>query len=118
MHIIFGNEQADALREKYTVLELDTFQMGKEGPIVTAFCAVEKLSLEDLLQTEQMKTLHNHLMINYRLRAWLRCQETLEKLKGFWGGEIDSFYEDLSQRITQYIETEPPADWSNVIIKG
>lgn len=117
MHIIFGNEQADALRDKYTVLELDTFQMGKDGPIVTAYCAVEKISLEDLLQTEQMKHLHNHLMINYRLRAWPECYQALEKLIGFWGGELDSFYNDLQTRIGQFEKTTLPNDWSHIIPK-
>ena len=37
MNIIFGTEQAEKLRERFTVLELDTFTFGNGGPDVTAY---------------------------------------------------------------------------------
>jgi hypothetical protein len=36
---------------------------------------------------------------------------------GFWGGEADSFYQDLTQRIAKYIEQDPGESWDGIIEK-
>lgn len=117
MHIIFGKEQADELSSKYTVLELDTFQLGENGPIVTAYCTVETIPLEELAKLEDNKNQHQHLMINYRGRAWQDCLTAIDQLKGKWRGELDSFYDDLRDRVVGHLDAPPPADWSPVIQK-
>ena len=90
MHIIFGKEQADQLSEKYTVLELDTFQFGASGPAITAYCTVENIPLEELPTLAETKTQHQHLLINYRGRAWEKCLTAIDQLTGKWRGELDS----------------------------
>ena len=101
MHIIFGKEQADELANKYTVLELDTFQFGKNGPIATAYCLVEKIPFTELSQSSFYSSLHKDLMHNYQARAWQECLSALQQLRGKWGGEVDSFYEDIRSRVDQ-----------------
>lgn len=118
MHIIFGKQQAEELSQKYTVLELDTFQLGENGPLVTAYCAVETIPLEELPLLSQNKILHEHLLINYRGRAWNDCLLAVQNLTGKWRGELDSFYQDLSSRAQLFIDNPPPADWSPVILKA
>lgn len=117
MHIIFGKEQADELSAKYTVLELDTFQFGEHGPTVTAYCTVETIPLEELATLIDTKSQHDHLLINYRGRAWHDCLTGIEQLTGKWRGELDTFYADLRSRVDAYIKNPPPADWSPVILK-
>jgi hypothetical protein len=117
MHIIFGKEQADELANKYTVLELDTFQFGKNGPIVIAYCTVETVPLEELPALEMTKKQHSDLLINYRLRAWSHCLTAIKLLRGKWLGELDTFYSDLEARIQGYVISQPPADWTPVIQK-
>jgi hypothetical protein len=118
MHIIFGKEQADKLSNKYTVLELDTFQFGVTGPVVTAYCAVETIPLEELIQLDQTRKQHADLMINYDLRNWPDCLIAIDQLKGKWRGELDTFYLDLETRIQGFVISEPPADWSPIIVKN
>lgn len=117
MHIIFGNEQAAELADKYTVLELDTFQFGQQGPVVTAYCIVESIALGEMLTLQENKTLHQQLITGYQQRHWGRCLELLPMLQGKWNGEIDSFYQDLKSRIEQNIVCDPGSTWSAVIIK-
>ena len=116
MYIIFGNEEVEKIREKYTVLELDTIQIGDAEPRV-AHCVLQAIPFEDLPSLEHLKTLHENLMINYGRRGWKLCQQALEQLKGRWGGELDSFYQDLSSRIAGFQQEEPAADWTPVIQK-
>jgi hypothetical protein len=117
MHIIFGKEQADELANKYTVLELDTFQFGENGPQVTAYCTVDGIPLEELPTLEQTTTQHQHLLINYRGRKWEHCMEAITQLRGKWRGELDTFYQDLETRIQGYIIVPPPAAWTPIIKK-
>jgi hypothetical protein len=117
MHIIFGKEQADELANKYTVLELDAFQFGENGPVVTAYCTVEIVPLEELVALEITKKQHADLLINYRLRAWANCLTAIKLLRGKWHGELDTFYSDLEARIQGYVINEPPSGWNPIIQK-
>jgi hypothetical protein len=117
MHIIFGKQQADELAQKYTVLELDTFQMGENGPVISAYCTVETIPLEELFRLEATRHQHEHLLINYRGRAWADCLAGIDQLKGKWRGELDTFYDDLRSRVENHIKNPPSADWSPVIVK-
>ena len=116
MHIIFGKEQATELATKYTVLELDTFEFDS-GAVVTAYCTVETIPLEELVNLEQTTKQHADLIINYGLRNWSGCLTAIADLRGKWRGELDTFYQDLESRIHSYVLSPPPADWTPIIAK-
>jgi hypothetical protein len=117
MHIIFGKEQATELAEKYTVLELDTFQIGQEGPVVTAYCVLESIPLEEMLTLAESKFLHEQLVKEYHQRHWKQCLELLPQLEKKWNRELDSFYQDLKSRVEQNAVCDPGPTWSPIIIK-
>jgi hypothetical protein len=117
MNIIFGKEHAQELSNKYTVLELDTFQFEINGPILTAYCTIETVPVEELPKLDQLRTQHEHLLINYRNRSWNDCLIGISLLTGKWRGELDSFYNDLKSRVEIHIKDSPPVDWSPIILK-
>ena len=116
MNIIFASRaDAENLATKYTVLELDTlWRPGQEQPD-TAWCLLDQVALPDLSTLAQYRDLHNNMMRNYQLRNWKYCQDALEHLIGRWQGELDSFYKNMSARVTKYQQTEPEADWSSLL---
>ena len=118
MHIIFGDEVAKNMAEKYTVLELDRFQVQPHGQVISAYCVVDKdsIPLEELGTVENMARLHNKLMENYRKKNWGFCEQALEHLFGRWGKEVDSFYIDITGRVRQYKE-HTPEDFDDGVIK-
>ena len=116
MNIIFGRETAEALAEKYTVLELDTIKVGDNK--ITAFCAVETVPIMEMPKLASMKTLHENLIIEYRKRNWNYCIQAMEHLSGFWNHELDTFYNSLKSRIDQYTQEEPAEDWDGSIDKN
>ncbi len=118
MNIIFGHEQAQELSNKYTVLELDAFQFGENGPVISAYCTVETVPFSELPELEATKQIHDHLLINYRGRDWNNCLLAIQQLTGKWRGELDTFYADLEARIQNYIKNPPPAEWSHIIQKA
>ena len=115
MNIIFGTEQAEKLRERFTILELDTFKFGNSGPNVTAYCVVEGIPMDKLPLVESWQRLHEVLMKNYQQRNWAYCQTLIEQLKDAWNSEMLSFYDEINRRIVRLIEENPGDEWSPVI---
>lgn len=113
MNIIFGDKTA--LEDKYTVLELDTFQIGVNGPINTAYCVLDLIPLEEMALIESLKELHHDLLENYKNRNWNHCHEAIEKLKGKWNGELDTFYVELDNRIQKLKTQDLDESWSPII---
>ena len=117
MHIIFGQDEARALQNKYTVLELDTFEFQQNQRVVPAYCIIENVGITELPELTRMKNLHSELITNYGKQNWSFCLDAIEHLLGKWGGEMDSFYHDLHGRIQQYVNTPPGSDWTPFIQK-
>ena len=117
MNIIIGEKNAEEARDKYTVLELDTFSTD-DGGTVTAYCLLELDAMEDLFTLQQFRDLHQNLMKNYRLKNWNFCEQALEHLRGRWRGEVDSFYDDLASRVTALRLQPPGEDWDGTMHKS
>lgn len=97
MDIIFSREVADALRERYTVLELETFDV--EGKTLETFCVVpaEKL-LYEMQELETNSRLHAQLVQAIKDQDAKLCQDLTDVLKGKFGGELDSFYDIIREK--------------------
>jgi hypothetical protein len=115
MNIIFGREQAESMKIKYTILELDTFKIGDQT--VTAFCAVDGIPILDMPRIESMKELHSNLLVEYKKQNWNYCEQALEHLVGFWNHELDTFYNTINQRMLECKNQKLDGDWW-VINKG
>ena len=115
MNIIFGTEQAEKLRERFTVLELDTFTFGNCGPDVTAYCVMEGIPMDKLPLIESWQRLHEALIKNYQQRNWAYCQTLIEQLTDAWNSEMNSFYDEIQVRLDCLIEENPGEEWTPVI---
>lgn len=116
MNIIFG-DVAQHLASTYIILELDTFRLPDRQQTVTAWCLVEKPGLEEIINLEPYKKLHADVVKYYKQRQWQYCNEAIQRLMGKWGGEVDSFYQDLLDRVNQYAQCEPDQDWDGIRLK-
>ena len=98
MEIIFSREVAEGLRERYTVLELETFDV--EGQQLETFCVVpaEKLIME-MGQLVDNVAAHNQLIQSLKESNNDIVVELSTALKGKFGGELDSFYDILIERL-------------------
>jgi adenylate cyclase len=118
MYIIFGHEQATQLATKYTVLELDTIQMQSSDSTQTAYAILESTSIGDLFRLEEIKKHHAELMESYRGQKWEDCQRYIALLTGAFNGELDSFYQSLETRITEYMSQDPDPTWTAVVTRN
>lgn len=117
MNIIIDPSQVDQFKSKYTVLELDTIRILPENKLITAYGVIENIPLTELPLVESKRNLHENLILNYRKKDWNYCTQAIEHLIGSWSGELDTFYDDLRNRIDKYIEQDPGETWDGIIEK-
>jgi hypothetical protein len=101
MDIIFGRENAERLREKYTVLDLETVE--RDGVSLEVFCLIpaDKIGLTDLPQLDNWTKLHNDFLNGYHTQQYDYCRQCIDHLMGKFGGEVDTFYEEILSRINK-----------------
>lgn len=118
MKVIFGRDAAAAISERMTVLELDTLYQEGLKESVTAFAVLDNtdVPLQELPLMENHLKLHTTMMLEYRARNFSYCEQALEHLRGKWGGEIDSFYDELQNRINSLKTATLPDNWDGVVV--
>lgn len=119
MLVIFDNELAESLKDKMTILELDTFmEDGLESPVTAyAVMAVEDIPLTEISNLENIVKLHNTMLVEYRNRRFDYCNQALEHLKGKWSGKLDSFYDAFEERISALDPNTLSEDWNGIVYK-
>jgi len=118
MKVIFGKQQADEIGNRMTVLELDTFfEPGLSEPIV-AYAVLDNttIPLQEIPVLQNFVELHNNMMAEYRKRNWSFCEQAIEHLQGRWKGELDSFYQSLSERLAELKQAKLSDDWTGIVI--
>lgn len=114
MKITLGQpEDIARIRDRYLVLELDTFRV--QGVEIPSWCIIDAgdIGLGDLTTLEHYIEQHENLIKNYKLGNFPFVEQMIEHLQGKFGGELDSFYTELFARLKQ-----PKSDpWDYVINK-
>ena len=116
MNIIFG-DAVNTIPDHYILLELDTFRRTGETETITAYCLVEKPSLDELANIEAYKKIHADVVKYFKQQHWDYCEQALQGLIGKWGGELDTFYQDLLTRVVNNKQTGVANDWNATLIK-
>lgn len=93
MNIIFDSTLAAELKEKYTVLELDTIMQPALNAPVVLHAVVENINLFDLPSITFYKETHENMIAAYKSGDWETAIDLLKILKGQWSGEMDQFYD-------------------------
>jgi hypothetical protein len=98
MQIIFHRHIAEELRKKYTVLDLEEFDI--EGQKVEAFCVIsaEKINLGEMCSLEENAKKHTEFVSFAKAKDYEACRELVNDLYGKFGGELDSFYDEIISR--------------------
>ena len=114
MNIIFG-DAVNQLSSEYTVLELDTINIQPIQYKVATWCVVEHIPADELASANLNKKLHSDLIIEYRNQNWAACADNISQLMGKWGGEVDTFYQELLKRIDVYRTYPPEPGWDGSV---
>lgn len=117
MNILFNASVTDYMADHYILLELDTFRRADETETVTAYCLVEKPAFDELVNIQAYKKTHADVIKYYKQQHWDYCEQAIQGLVGHWGGELDTFYQDLLVRVKTYKEIDPGPEWDGVIVR-
>ena len=105
MELIFGKENADKLRDRYTVLELETVQKEHNGETISmdVYCVIpgSKVGIADMPKIKQWTKLHEDFLHGYQTEQYDYCLQCIEHLRGHFGGEVDTFYDEIERRIKE-----------------
>ena len=98
MQIIWNQAAAESLRTNQTVLELETFPVGDQT--ITAYCVVPaERVFPDITRLDNIKELHQAFISALNEKNYQLCQDIAPELIGRFGGELDSFYEEILKKI-------------------
>ena len=99
MQLIFGKDNAEKLRERYVVLDLETVE--KDGVSIEVYCLIpgDKIGLPDMPQIDNWTKLHHEMMDGFHTQQYKYVRDAIEHLMGKFGGEVDTFYTELLGRI-------------------
>ena len=116
--ILFGQETAKGLSDRYTVLELDDIAVkGKTEPVkIYTVLDPEEIGYDVIPALEQYVNLHSKLRENYKKQDWKFCTDANSELRGKFAGTLDSYYDILTDRIEDYKKNPPPRDWDGVYV--
>jgi hypothetical protein len=116
MNIIFG-DSAKQIPDCYTVLELDSFKTAGSDQVFTAYCLVEKMAMNDFANMEAYKKIHADLIAAYRNQHWNYCEQAIAGLMGKWNGELDTFYQNLLDRVQHHHQHGVSEDWDWTLVR-
>jgi hypothetical protein len=117
MNIIFDTVNIEAIKSNNVVLELDTFYFSRLDKTATAYCVIDNIKITDFNKIEQNQRLHAELIAAYKQKDFKLCQDLLEHLIGSLNGELDSFYLELSERVSDLKLKKLSDDWSSIIVR-
>jgi hypothetical protein len=110
MQIVFDEKLAQEMKDRYTVLELDTvMHEGLTKPIVL-HAVVDRIPIDEIPLTENHMELHQQLISYYKSGDWQSVQSLIPFLTGKWGGELDSFYENIAE----FVRTNNVDGWTGI----
>lgn len=93
MQIILEQKLVPELREKYTILELDTvMQPGMTEPL-TLYALIERIDFGTISKLSRLKEQHEIMIRAYKSNDFDTAENGANILKGSWHSELDEFYE-------------------------
>jgi len=97
---MIGKDKAEKLKDQYLILPLD--QVSVDGKPDRAYCVVtnEQIPIDQVVDLQKHINLHNDFIHQMDADNYSYCISVIPNLKGLFGGELDTFYEEVLKRIT------------------
>jgi len=116
MYIVYEEKEIKQLQLKYLLLPMDTIKISSDK-IVTAHCVIDTnhVMLHEMSSLDDIEELHLAMIEDYKSQAWDECIAKIAKLTGIFKGELDTFYNNINERISQLRDTELTSTWTGII---
>jgi hypothetical protein len=112
MQIILEQKLVPELREKYTILELDTvMQPGMAEPL-TLYALIEHIDFNTISKLSSLTEQHEIMVRAYKSNDFDTAEQGANILHGSWRGELNEFYELVISTCKEMINTN--TTWTGV----
>ena len=100
MYIIVGQKRVDVLKKTHFVLSLE--KIVHEEVEDRAFCVIpfDSVNIFEIPEMEKYKELHEQFVKEYEIGNYQYCLTSAEYLYGKFGGQLDTFYDEILKRIS------------------
>jgi len=100
MNIVW-EKPTEEMHDKYLILELEPNIIDNE--LLDTWCIVEatKIPLTEVVMLDHWKKLHGDFVEANKDKNAKLCNDLAEHLTGKFGGELDTFYEEICKRHNQ-----------------
>jgi adenylate cyclase len=113
--IIIGSRTAEAVRERFAVLELDLLQVKGKSEPERVFTLIGRGDVAASSTFREFSELNRSMLAAYRRREWGQALETIircrDQGKAFG---LDAYYSVYTDRIRRLMDSPPPDQWSGV----
>ena len=99
MQIIWDKTVAEKLSSTHTILELETYIVNDKPDTTYCVVSVDSIPLAEFAELETNKTLHKDFVSAFNRNDYDSCGEISAQLIGKFGGEIDSFYTIILEKL-------------------
>jgi hypothetical protein len=115
MNIILGDTTYQQVKDKYIVLELDTFNI--DGDDVTSYCVLDAgdIPLSEMSELSTWQENHAKIVSNWHKGNFNFCEQMIEHARTRWGGHLNSFYDTMYSRIQELKGADLPEGWNGTI---
>ena len=114
--VVLGPDTAAISDEAYCVLELDLIAVKGKTEAVRIFTTIGSREEIDQAAFEALKQDHIGMLEAYRSQKWDEAEALCQSQKGRLDGVMDDFYDIYVERIAEYRENPPPAEWDGVFV--
>jgi len=112
--IVLGPVTAERVEGTYWTMELDSIAVkGKTEP-VTIYTVFYNPTDSEQAQWTADREAHNHMLRLYRQQEWKDAILAVNKLKGSFNGQMDSYYDHWLERIEDMKNSNLPNNWDGV----
>jgi adenylate cyclase len=112
--IVLGPVTAERVEGTYWTMELDSIAVkGKTEP-VTIYTVFYNPNDSEKPKWIEDREAHNQMLKLYRQQKWKDAILAVNKLKGSFDGQMDSYYDHWLERIEDMRNTNLPKDWDGV----
>jgi hypothetical protein len=107
MNIIW-EKPTDEMFDKYLILDLEPNVI--DGNLLDTWCVVEatKIPLAEIVMLDHWKKLHGDFVQANKDGDAKLCNDLAEHLTGKFGGDLDTFYEEICKRFAHATKIEVP----------
>ena len=98
MQIVWNQDVIEEMRKTQTLIELETFVIDNKPTVTYCVIPAEKI-ISELPVLDALTALHNEYLVVLRAKDVERCEFLAEQLRGRFGGELDSFYDETINRL-------------------